>query len=114
MDSVSRTFPEGLQRFLRLRDRTCRMPWCDAPVRHGDHVVASSRGGPTTAANGQGLCEGHNYAKEADGWQALPRPGPRHTVETTTSTGHTYTSAAPPAREPRYVECSPGLWTLIA
>ncbi|MDX6372235.1 MAG: hypothetical protein QOD98_1223, partial [Nocardioidaceae bacterium] len=51
---------------------------------------------PTTADNGQGLCELCNYAKEADGWSARTVPGPRHTVETTTPTGHTYTSTADP------------------
>jgi len=29
------------------------------------------------------------------GWRARPRPGPRHTIETTTPTGHTYISVAP-------------------
>jgi hypothetical protein len=114
MDSVARIFPDGLKRFLRLRDRTCRMPWCDAPVRHADHVHAAVAGGPTSAANGQGLCVAHNLAKQAHGWQARPRPGPRHTVETITPTGHTYVSCAPPAREPRYVETRAGVWTLIA
>jgi len=98
MDSTRRLFPDGLRRFLRLRDRWCRMPWCDAPVRHGDHVVAAEDGGPTSAANGQGLCEAHNHARQAHGWAARPRPGPHHTVETTTPTGHRYTSQAPRAR----------------
>ena len=44
---------------------------------------------------GQGLCEACNYAKEAVGWQAWPRPGPVHTVETMTPTGHRYVSTAP-------------------
>ena len=56
-------------------------------------------GGPTSGLNGQGLCEACNYAKAAPGWSARPRPGPRHTVRTTTPTGHTYTSRAPAAHE---------------
>ncbi|MDQ6755169.1 MAG: hypothetical protein M3017_17645, partial [Actinomycetota bacterium] len=44
----------------------------------------------------QGLCERCNQAKEAPGWSSRPRPGPRHTVETRTPTGHTYRSTAPP------------------
>jgi hypothetical protein len=114
MDSVARIFPDGLKRFLRLRDRTCRIPWCDAPVRHADHVHDASTGGPTSAANGQGLCVGHNHAKQAHGWQARPRPGPRHGVEITTPTGHTHVSTAPPARRPRYLQSRARVWTLVA
>ena len=39
MDSTSRFVPSGLAELLRLRDQTCRTPWCDAPIRHSDHVV---------------------------------------------------------------------------
>ena len=34
---------------------------------------------PTSRANGQGLCEACNHAKQAPGWRAGPAPGPRHT-----------------------------------
>ena len=94
MDSKAELFQGRLAEFLRLRDRICRTPGCGAPIRHLDHVEPRSRGGTTTADNGQGLCEVCNYAKEADGWSARTVPGPRHTVETTTPTGHTYTSTA--------------------
>ena len=96
MDSRARRFPSGLQRLLRTRDQTCRTPWCDAPIRHSDHVVGHDAGGPTSAANGQGLCEACNNAKQAPGWRARPRAGPRHTVEVTAPTGHRYRSTAPP------------------
>ncbi len=95
MDSTARIFPTRLAQFLRLRDQRCRTPWCDAPIRHADHVEAAQAGGPTTAVNGQGLCEACNYNKQAPGWHAKPRPGPQHEVETTTPTGHTYQSTAP-------------------
>ena len=114
MDSRSRIFPSGLASFIRLRDRVCRTPWCDAPVRASDHVRPAARGGPTSGVNGEGLCEACNLAKEARGWQARPRPGPRHAVETTTPTGHTYRSTAPPLVPPRFVEVAPGRWTLVA
>ena len=82
-----------------LRDQTCRTPWCDAPIRHGDHVVPQPQGGPTSAANGEGLCEACNYTKEAPGWAARPtedsRAG-RHQVEIITPTGHRYRSRPPP------------------
>ena len=96
MDSSAELFAGRLAEFLRLRDRICRTVGCDAPIRHADHVVPRVRGGPTTADNGQGLCEFCNYAKEADGWSARTIPGPRHTIEITTPTGHTYSSTADP------------------
>jgi hypothetical protein len=95
MDSKARGFDGGLAAFLRMRDRGCREKYCDAPVRHLDHAKDHADGGLTSAENGQGICEAHNYAKQAIGWSAQPRPGPRHTIETTTPTGHTYVSVAP-------------------
>jgi hypothetical protein len=94
MDSRSELFQGRLAEFIRLRDRVCRC--CGAPIRHIDHIQARARGGPTTADNGQGLCELCNYAKQADGWSHRVVPGPRHTVEITTPTGHTYTTTADP------------------
>ena len=41
-DTRSRLFRGSLARFIRLRDRTCRTPWCDAPVRHGDHPIETT------------------------------------------------------------------------
>lgn len=93
MDSRARLFPAGLARFIRLRDQVCRTPWCDAPIRHIDHVAAHAAGGPTSARNGQGLCEACNHAKQAPRWRA--RPGPGGTVTTTTPTGHTHTTRPP-------------------
>ena len=95
MDSKSRRFEGALADYLRLRDQKCRTRYCGAPVRHLDHAKAHVDAGPTSAANGQGLCEYCNYAKDALGWSARPRPGPRHTIETVTPTGHSYTSTAP-------------------
>jgi predicted hotdog family 3-hydroxylacyl-ACP dehydratase len=103
MDSTSRTFPKSLALFLDLRDRTCRTAWCDGAIRHHDHATDHSRGGPTSAANGQGLCEQCNHIKQAAGWRATPitgPPGTRHTVETTLPTGHTVVSTAPRAPTP--------------
>jgi hypothetical protein len=114
MDSRARRFPSRLGELVRLRDRRCRTPWCDAPVRHADHVEAFKAGGETSALNGQGLCEACNYAKEAIGWRARPRAGPGHTVETVTPTGHGYCSTAPPLTPPRWVEAEPGRWILVA
>ncbi|WP_440902380.1 HNH endonuclease, partial [Actinosynnema sp.] len=76
---------------------TCRTPWCDAPVRHVDHVVPHARGGRTDSANTAGLCVACNLVKESPGWRAaVGPPGRVHTITTTTPTGHTYDSQAPP------------------
>jgi hypothetical protein len=85
-----------------LRDQTCRHPGCDSAIADRDHVVRHADDGPSTRANAQGLCEGHNLVKEMPGWHARvtdARPG-RHTVVTTTPTGHTYRSHAPPGLPP--------------
>ncbi|WP_258073571.1 HNH endonuclease signature motif containing protein [Arthrobacter sp. 08Y14] len=102
MDSKARLVPKGLARFIAARDRVCRMPWCGAPIRHYDHVVPVREGGLTSAENVQGLCEACNQAKEAPGWTARTAqdiadhtPDGRHTVVTTTPTGHVYRSIAP-------------------
>lgn len=100
MESVSRKFPGALAALIRLRDQRCRTRWCNAPIRAADHARSVAEGGVTSYVNGQGLCEACNIAKEAPGWAARPRPGPAglqdpHTVETTTPTGHVYTSVAP-------------------
>lgn len=96
MDSRARLFPAGLRRFIEARDQTCRTPYCDAPIRHLDHIIPWHGGGATSVTNGSGLCEACNHTKEAPGWSAQPRPGPRHTFQLTTPTGHSYFSTAPP------------------
>lgn len=98
MDSRARAFPNGLAQFIRLRDHTCRTPYCDAPIRHIDHAESHARGGRTNAVNGRGSCERCNHIKEQPGWtvRTLFDPGGRHVAEHTTPTGATYRSTAPP------------------
>jgi hypothetical protein len=102
MDSKRRVFDGGLRRFLVARDITCATPWCDAPVRHLDHIVDHASGGETSAHNGQGLCVRCNHTKQLPGWRARPEPAPppgrwrTHTVVLVTPTGHRYASNAPP------------------
>ncbi|WP_143762078.1 HNH endonuclease [Isoptericola variabilis] len=99
--SARRFFADGLAALLRVRDQgICRTPYCDAPVRHLDHVVVHARGGATSLDNGQGLCEACNQAKNVDGFAQRVEPGGRHSVVTTTPTGHSYRSTAPPPPEP--------------
>ncbi|WP_154767309.1 HNH endonuclease [Nakamurella alba] len=63
MDRNRRLFPESMKQFLRLRDRTCRTPWCNAPIRDADHIQEYSRGGATDRVNGQGKCKCCNLGK---------------------------------------------------
>ncbi|MBG0741264.1 HNH endonuclease [Paeniglutamicibacter antarcticus] len=114
MDSKERLFPPGLRRFIIARDQTCRTPYCDAPIRHIDHIIPhhnkqkGKRGAETSELNGQGLCERCNLQKETPGWTSTPQPNPerprppagegsasRHTVHITTPLGNVYTSTAP-------------------
>lgn len=97
MDSRRRTFTGRLRRLLVWRDQTCRMPWCEAPVRHADHVRQHATGGPTELANAAGLCESCNYLKSAPGWRADVIEPRGHVIEFTTPTGHRYRSQPPPA-----------------
>lgn len=97
MESRSRLFPKGLAGFIGVRDRTCRTPYCDAPIRHRDHATPRNRGGPTSAANGLGECERCNYTKEAPGWRVTAADDNGvHTAEFVTPTGARYRSTAPP------------------
>lgn len=96
MDSRRREFSGQLRQFMVIRDEVCRTPWCDAPIRHADHVRRAADGGPTAAHNGQGLCETCNHTKEVVGWATTAsRAGPGTPVTLRTPTGHTYTSTAP-------------------
>jgi hypothetical protein len=98
METTRRTFTPAQRHYLRLRDRTCRTPYCDAPIRHADHITPHHAGGPTTITNAQGYCQHCNHTKQAPGWTTTTtttsHDGP-HTVTTTTPTGHHYTSQAP-------------------
>lgn len=120
MTSRQRVFPEALGEFLALRGNgICASPYCDAPIRHRDHITPADRDGPTDADNGQGLCEACNHAKQAPGWHqsVVSHPAERHQVATVTPTGHRYTATAPAPpgwREPRYVDLGRGRFGLIA
>lgn len=100
MESRASAFPSSLRRLLFLRDgETCRTQWCDAPVRHADHVTPRRRGGATELDQGQGLCEACNYAKEQPGWRhrVLSQWPERHETEVVTPTGDRHRSRAPSA-----------------
>ncbi|MHC6219567.1 HNH endonuclease [Arthrobacter sp. MMS24-S77] len=101
VDSRARLYRPGLRRFIQARDDTCRTPYCDAPIRHFDHIIPWHDGGTTSLANGAGLCEACNHTKELNGWtaqtgSATTGPGTRHVLDIRTPTGHHYRSTAPP------------------
>jgi hypothetical protein len=101
MDSRRRLFSGVLRQLIELRDATCRVPFCGAPIRDIDHVSPHARGGETSAANAMSDCQGHNLVKEAPGWSAEVTstgldPGGPHEVTLTTPTGTEYTCTAPP------------------
>ena len=100
MDSRRRLFPDAARRFLIARDQMCRTPYCDAPIRHTDHITPARAAGPTTIDNGQGLCENCNHTKETGAWTARARTHGR--VDIRTPTGHHYRSSPPelPASPP--------------
>jgi len=98
LESRARLFPKGLTDLIVLRDQRCRTPYCDAPIRHIDHAEPHRRGGTTSMANGLGLCEACNYAKEAPGWHVRTGVAENgaHTAQFTTPTGANCQSTAPP------------------
>jgi hypothetical protein len=110
MDSRRRTFDSALRAFLITRDQICRTPWCDAPIRHADHIHDHVKGGATWAGNGQGTCVRCNHTKQHPDWDVAvqgdgdPRAGP-HRTRWRTPLGRTYDSTAPPllySATPRY------------
>lgn len=101
-DPRRRLFDGTLAHLVRVRDGgRCRDPFCDAPIRHIDHIRPHRAGGPTSLRNGRGVCARGNYVREMPGWRVdLVHDGLgrlSHTVRTTTPTGHTYASRAGPA-----------------
>ncbi|MCD1287046.1 MULTISPECIES: DUF222 domain-containing protein [unclassified Brevibacterium] len=69
MDQRRRNFRGLLRRMLIFRDDVCRTPWCDAPIKHADHVRPAAEGGQTEWSNASGLCASCNFAKEHAGWR---------------------------------------------
>ncbi|MBM9469165.1 HNH endonuclease [Nakamurella leprariae] len=91
-DPRRRRFGHQDRQFLIARDQTCRTPWCDAPIRHADHIQPHATDGPTVLDNGQGLCARCNLTKDEDGWHTT---GSAAATVVTTPTGHEYRSTPP-------------------
>ena len=72
-----RSFPARLKQLLLISARgRCQSPGCDSPHAwlQADHLIPWSRGGATSVANGQILCDPHNKVKR-DRPPSDPSPG---------------------------------------
>jgi hypothetical protein len=98
-DPYRRRFHGHLRQLIMWRDRQCRDPFCEAPIRHIDHIQRYTDNGLTIYPNGRGECERGNYAREMPGWKVEAVTsgfdGQHHTIKITTPTGHSYLSRAP-------------------
>jgi hypothetical protein len=73
-ETRSRNFRGTLAKLMDARDRgRCTAPYCDAPIRHRDHRLRHSHGGPTSFDNGRGLCAFHNHVRETGITRRPPR-----------------------------------------
>jgi len=82
MDSTSTAFPKNLATFIDLRDQTCRTPWCDAPIRHHDHVRSLLAGGPPPQSTARGSARSATTRKRHP---AGPRDRPARRIALTKS-----------------------------
>jgi Domain of unknown function (DUF222) len=97
-----RFFAGAARDLVKLRDRRCRSPFCDAPIRDVDHRVEHSAGGKTETGNADGYCQRCHHLKDhADisvtrvrAPEALPDA---HRIAWRLPSGRTYQSIAPPA-----------------
>ncbi len=87
-------------RFVKVRDRTCRHPGCPQPTGRtdADHVVPYDCGGRTGCDNLCCLCRTHHRLKTfARGWRFELRPD--GTLRVTTPSGITRTTRPPGLRD---------------
>ncbi|MDA4108038.1 hypothetical protein MHOL44478_12300 [Mycobacterium holsaticum DSM 44478] len=77
------------ERFVRLRDMTCRFPGCDRPAEYCDldHTTPYPDG-PTHPSNIKCVCRFHHLLKTFCGWS--DQQGPDGTIIWTAPSGHTY------------------------
>ena len=108
VDSVAREFPRALARFIRWRDVTCRGPFCNAPIRHSDHIRPYAVGGHTCLDNGQGLCAFCNDKEQQTSSVERSPDSPGHQVTWTSRTG-TVRTTGPTSLTGRLVDPPPGV-----
>lgn len=68
VDGRRRRFDGVLRTLIQVRDRVCRVPYCDAPISDIDHIHRHTDGGLTSVDNGVGVCRRFNQIKETPGW----------------------------------------------
>ncbi len=80
----------AVDRYVRLRDRTCQFPGCQRPAEFADvdHRTAFGDGGRTTTRNLHCLCRHHHRLKHQGGW--LVTPDADGTTTWTSPTGRRY------------------------
>ncbi len=85
----------AVDRFVRLRDRTCQFPGCNQPAEFADldHRTAFADGGRTTTHNLHCLCRHHHRLKHHGGWSITPNPD--GTVTWISPTGRCYRTPPP-------------------
>ena len=102
-DARRRRFFAGATRdLIKIRDRRCRNPVCNAPIRDLDHRVEHSHGGPTDPANADGYCQRCHHLKDHPHINVARTPHPdgdpdAHRITWTGPSGHDHHSLAPPA-----------------
>jgi hypothetical protein len=87
----------ALDRYIRLRDRTCRFPGCNRPAEFTDidHRQPFTAGGRTTADNLHCLCRHHHRLKHEGNWTVHRNPDGSQTW--TSPTGRQYRDDNPDA-----------------
>jgi hypothetical protein len=85
---------QRLRDFVSARDDVCAFPTCNQPGYRCEyeHIRSFAEGGSTCRCNGALACRRHNQCKLNTGWSY--RLNPDGSFTWTSSTGHSYTSAA--------------------
>jgi hypothetical protein len=97
-----RYFTGAARDLIRIRDRRCRNPVCDAPIRDLDHRHEHSAGGPTHPDNADAYCQRCHHLKDHPAITVTRLADPAgapdaHRVAWTGSAGRAHPSLAPPA-----------------
>ena len=97
-DPTRRCFDGWLAHLIKLRDQSCTDPFCDAALRHIDHIRRHRDRGPTAYINGRGVRERGNYIRKMPGWRiSLIDCGVPHR----TPQDHHHHTHRPPLPQPR-------------
>ncbi|TCO34100.1 HNH endonuclease [Kribbella steppae] len=90
----------AVDRYVRLRDRTCQFPGCNRPAEFADldHRTAFAEGGRTTTDNLHCLCRHHHRLKHQGGW--IITPNLDGTTTWKSPTGRCYRTPSPGSDPP--------------